>query len=124
MIEFSKIKETWQFDLSQRDGGMIAIMCNEEDDPNFHAVYELPIDVIQEPMTWMGIYPTYLIDVDVEACAEKEIDLVDLRESIEIWIEQNVRIAYRYNPLDRRPDYNEDTYIRQRHAVESLEDTL
>jgi hypothetical protein len=120
-IEFTKTHETWQFDLGQRDGGMIAIMCNEENDPSFHAVYDLPIDVTQQPMTWMGVYPTYIVQVDTDDCETMGIDLDDLREALLLWIDQKIQIAYRYNPLDRRPNHNDTTYILQRRAVMQME---
>lgn len=121
-MKFTKTHEIWEFDISQRDGGMIAIMCNEELDNDFHAAYDLPVDVTQEPMTFMGVYSTYIIQVDTHECEKRNIDLDDLREAIVLWIEQKIQIAYRYNPLDRRPDYNDDNYIRQRKAVMELSD--
>lgn len=123
-IEFTKTHETWEFHLGQRDGGMIAIMLNEELDPEFHTVYDLPIDITQEPMTYMGVYAYYIIQVDTDECLKLGIDLGDLRDAIEVWIEQIIRIAYAYNPLDSRPNQDHKTYTRQRHAVMELDNTL
>lgn len=69
---FTKTSEKWQFDLTELDGGMIAIMEQHTRDASYWEVYDLPVDFTQTPFTAFGaIYPSVVVEVDSEVVDEK-----------------------------------------------------
>ena len=119
MIEPYQTHETWQFDLSDTDGGLIAVMLQEELTMTDKDFLDLPIDVRQEPFTMLGaIYPSYVVRIDTLELRQENIMLHEVLDAFQIYIEQMIRRAWAYAPEELSVvGYWHTNYFIQRKAV-------
>ncbi len=111
---------TLQFDVSERDGGMIAIADSLECGDFTKAFLgdgRDGFDFTQTPFTNFGsIYPSFVVQIDEDILLEHS--LRDIKEAISEQIRRIVTAAYAYSPDPEEANLSAyGNYWRQRAAV-------